>query len=55
MAAILVAGQFTSNAPGASPMGQLLLVVTGLIALAPWLAVASVIGAVLPAALGRGN
>ena len=49
IAAILVGGQFTSNAPGGSITGQILLIATGLITLAPWLATATVLGAVLPA------
>jgi len=53
IAAILVAGQFTASAPGASPLGQVLLVTASLITLAPWLAAASLIGAVLPALRGR--
>lgn len=49
IAAILVAGQFTSEAPGASPLGQALLVTTELITLAPWLAFATALGAIIPA------
>lgn len=48
IAAILVAGQFGSGAPGFSIIGQILLVGTTLISIAPWLAVATAIGAVLP-------
>lgn len=51
--AVIVAGQFGAGAPGASPVGQAMLVVTGLITLAPWLAVATVIGAAVPALRGR--
>lgn len=55
IAALLIAGQFTDSAPGASPLGQVMLVVTELITLAPWLAGASVIGALLPGLRGRAN
>lgn len=48
MASILVAGQFSSVAPGRSIIGQGLLIATGLISLAPWLAAATVIAMVLP-------
>lgn len=53
VAAVLVAGQFTESAPGASPVGQVLLVTSALITLAPWLAVATLLGAALPALRGR--
>ena len=53
IAAILVAGQFTDSAPGASPLGQVMLVATALITMAPWLAAASAVGAALPALRGR--
>ncbi len=46
--AILVAGQFSSVAPGRSIIGQALLIIAGLISLAPWLAVATVVATVLP-------
>lgn len=46
--AILVAGQFSSGAPGLNPVGQVLLVGTTLISIAPWLAIATVIGAAMP-------
>ena len=48
IAAILVAGQFSSGAPGFNPVGQVLLVGTTLISIAPWLAVATAIGAAIP-------
>ena len=44
----LTSGQLTDGAPGASPIGQIILVATTLITLAPWLAVATVCGAVVP-------
>lgn len=47
--AVLVGGQFTDGAPGSSPVGQAMLVVTSLISLAPWLAATTLVGAVLPA------
>ena len=47
IAAIVVAGQFSSVAPGRSIIGQALLVLTGLISVAPWLAAATVITTVL--------
>ena len=53
IAALLIAGQFTSGAPGVSPLGQLLLIATELITLAPWLGVATVIGVAVPALRGR--
>lgn len=53
IAAIIVAGQFTSNAPGASPLGQAMLVIAGLINLAPWLAGATVLGVGIPALHGK--
>lgn len=49
IAAVLVGGQFTSGSPGASPIGQIMLIATALITLAPWLAAATVIGLVVPA------
>ncbi len=49
IAALLVTDQFTANAPGASIIGQAILVVAGLIALAPWLALSSALGVVVPA------
>lgn len=48
IAAILVAGQFADGAPGFNAVGQVLLVGTTLITVAPWLAIATLIGAVLP-------
>lgn len=48
IAAILIAGQFGSSAPGLNVIGQVLLVATTLISIAPWLAAATAIGAVLP-------
>ena len=54
IAAILVGGQFTPNAPGGSVTGQILLIVTGLITLAPWLAAATVLGILVPAIHHRG-
>ncbi len=53
MAAIVVSGQFGSGAPGRSISGQVLLVLSGLITLAPWLAVACLLGLLLPALRGR--
>ena len=53
IAAILVAGQFSDNAPGASPLGQILLVVAQLITLAPWLAAATLLGVAVPIVRGR--
>ncbi len=55
IAAILVGGQFTSSAPGGSMTGQILLIATGLITLAPWLAAATVLGIVVPAVRQRGR
>ena len=51
--AVLIAGQFTDSAPGAKPLGQIMLIVTGLITLAPWLALSTVAGVALPAIHGR--
>ena len=48
IAAILVGGQFADGAPGFSIVGQVLLVGTTLITIAPWLAIATVIGVLLP-------
>lgn len=48
IAAILVAGQFADSAPGPNVVGQALLVGTTLITIAPWLAVATLIGAIAP-------
>ena len=48
IAAILVAGQFGSAGPGFDIVGQILLIGTTLISIAPWLAAATVIGVVLP-------
>lgn len=48
IAVILVAGQFTGNAPGRSILGQAILVFAGLITLAPWLAASTVLAAVVP-------
>ena len=46
--AILVAGQFTSSAPGFNIVGQILQIGTTLISIAPWLAASAAIGALLP-------
>lgn len=46
--AILVAGQFGSAGPGFDIVGQILLIGTTLISVAPWLAAATVIGVVMP-------
>ena len=48
IAAILVAGQFGTSAPGFNLIGQGLLVGTTLISIAPWLAGATALGAALP-------
>lgn len=48
VAAVLVGGQFAATAPGLSPLGQIMLVATSCITLAPWLAGATLIGAVVP-------
>lgn len=48
IAAILVAGQFADGAPGFSIVGQVLLVGTMLITIAPWLAIATLVGVVAP-------
>lgn len=48
IAAILVAGPFTSGSAGFSIVGQILLVGTTLISVAPWLAAATAIGALAP-------
>lgn len=48
IAAVLVGGQFAATAPGFSPLGQVMLVATSCITLAPWLAGATLIGAVVP-------
>lgn len=48
IAAILIAGQFGSAGPGFDIVGQILLVGTTLISVAPWLAAATVIGVALP-------
>lgn len=48
IAATLVAGQFGSAAPGLDVVGQILLIGTTLISIAPWLAVATLIGMVVP-------
>lgn len=48
IAAILVAGQFGSARPGFDIVGQILLVGTTLISVAPWLAAATVLGLVIP-------
>ncbi|MHB0928900.1 MAG: hypothetical protein ACYC3W_08245 [Candidatus Nanopelagicales bacterium] len=48
MAAIVVSGQVGSSAPGRSISGQALLVLSGLITLAPWLAAASLLGVLVP-------
>lgn len=48
IAAILVAGQFTSSAPGFNIVGQILQIGTTLISIAPWLAASAAIGALLP-------
>ena len=48
MASILVAGQFGQVAPGRSIIGQALLIVSGLLSLAPWLAAATLIATLIP-------
>lgn len=53
--AIVVAGQFGAGAPGASLVGQAMLVVTGLITMAPWLAAATVTGILVPAIRAKRN
>lgn len=53
MAATLVAGQFAAGAPGFSPLGQAMLIVTTLISLAPWLAAATLAGVLVPALRAR--
>ena len=51
--ATLVAGQFLSSAPGGSVIGQALLVLTMLVKLAPWLALATASGMLVPALRAR--
>lgn len=48
IAAILIAGQFGSAGPGLDVVGQILLIGTTLIAIAPWLAAATIIGMAIP-------
>lgn len=48
IAATLVAGQFADGAPGLSIVGQVLLVGTTVITIAPWLAIATAIGMLVP-------
>ena len=48
IAVILLTGHFVAGAPGFSIIGNAMLIVTSLIVLAPWLAIASALGAVLP-------
>ena len=50
---ILIAGQLTAGAPGVSPIGQLMLIATTCISLAPWLALATLAGALLPRFSGK--
>lgn len=51
--ASLISGPFVDGAPGFSILGNALLVVTSLITLAPWLALATIAGVVMPAVRAR--
>lgn len=46
ISAILISGQFADGAPGASIVGQVLLVGTTIITIAPWLALSALLGVI---------